>query len=82
MSDPKTNEPKPAPKKPRVKRTYHLIELETGQIVATEPSLKLLREFKPTDDQSNEKRQFIEVAQIGKPFIIRKVTVTKREAAK
>lgn len=80
MSDPKTSEPKPAPKKPRAKRVYHLIEIDTMQVVNTEPSLKLLREFQPTDAQSG--KGFIEVAQIGKPFIIRMVTVTKREAAK
>jgi hypothetical protein len=67
-------------KKPRAKRVYHLIEIETMQVVNTEPTLKLLREFQPTDAQSG--KGFIEVAQIGKEFVLRKVTISKREAAK
>lgn len=87
MSDPKTNEPKPAaekkPRKPRKARTFHLLceTLEQGwQSVAQGKSLTEIRGYIPTDEQDG--CHFIEVTQRGPAFVLRREQTTVRTPVK
>lgn len=87
MSDHKTNEPKPAAekklRKARKARTFHLLceTLEQGwQFVAQGKSLSEIRGYIPTDEQDG--CHFIEVAQLGPAFVLRREQTTVRTPVK
>lgn len=69
-------------RKPRKSRNFHLVcGMNDGwRVVAQGNTLAEVRDYTPTDEQDG--CTFIEVVQIGKPFILRREQTTVRSNVK
>ena len=70
------------PRKPRKARTCYLLcgASEKWTVVAQGKTLTDIRSYTPTDEQDG--CHFIEVVQIGSPFVLRREQTTIRSAVK